>query len=229
MSVTEAEIEEAYRTRDLAPDHPRMAEILTGLEIGPVELVLRTGERPHLSCYDNVARRVQADSGRLVMGWMLEERPGAFVSATHHAVWQSPQGVLIDITNPGHGGEPAGSTTFVRDANPPRLDDTRMLLVETNFFKLLGHPLLDAQFAAYRVHNSDMREEKTIALAVGGKPYDWNGRTVIGTPKNLPLVSQLRLNAIAQRRAASGTAFNQAIAATKAGLYGDGIGPAGKS
>lgn len=56
------------------------------------------------TCYENVIRKIEASSGNIQYGWTFLHRltanfesVGYFV-ATHHAVWRSPVGQLVDIT-----------------------------------------------------------------------------------------------------------------------------------
>jgi hypothetical protein len=57
-------------------------------------------------CYDNVALMVEDNGGSAVYGWSFVKvsdsdksfRVDAAMYATHHAVWRSPDGELIDIT-----------------------------------------------------------------------------------------------------------------------------------
>ena len=55
-------------------------------------------------CYENVRRKIEKDHGRDRYGWMFQYRqiadisgPG-YIMAVHHAVWNSPEGHLIDVT-----------------------------------------------------------------------------------------------------------------------------------
>lgn len=81
------------------------AEIATGVE---PEFILHEPSQDAVvrECFNNVAERVRRIGGDLVYGWAIWEWPGVFIEAEHHAVWRSPDGVLIDITPheyPTHG------------------------------------------------------------------------------------------------------------------------------
>jgi hypothetical protein len=66
--------------------------------------VVRLIHDPHSDpsqCYRNCLRKVEREGGLVVLGWRRTlATPGAWIIATvdHHAVWQNPTGVLIDIT-----------------------------------------------------------------------------------------------------------------------------------
>ncbi len=49
-------------------------------------------------CALNVMRQVCRAGGRVVYGWLLWEVPDMHVGSVFHAVWERPDGVLIDIT-----------------------------------------------------------------------------------------------------------------------------------
>ena len=75
-------------------------------------------------CFDNVARKIGQDGGRVQFGWTFHHcyvanipSPG-YLFANHHAVWHSPDGRLIDITlfHPTH--------------NRPLIHDTNLFLVD---------------------------------------------------------------------------------------------------
>jgi hypothetical protein len=49
-------------------------------------------------CIDNVAQFIAHHAGQRVLGWCIWERPGICLNAEFHAVWQSPEGTMRDIT-----------------------------------------------------------------------------------------------------------------------------------
>lgn len=55
-------------------------------------------------CFVNVERQVAKEGGRMVVGWMWQELVGISISGEAHAVWQSRDGKLRDITP--HDGAP---------------------------------------------------------------------------------------------------------------------------
>ena len=63
-------------------------------------------------CFYNVEKHVQKFGGKSVIGWQLWEWPGVFAEAEFHAVWEDPDGTLLDIT-PKADGET--STLFFPD------------------------------------------------------------------------------------------------------------------
>jgi hypothetical protein len=79
-------------------------------------------------CIDNVLRKVERDGGRALYGWTLSMRraaAGDYLLFTHHAVWNSPVGTLIDVTplhpNPAIRPILQGSSTLILvdfDAEP---------------------------------------------------------------------------------------------------------------
>jgi hypothetical protein len=53
--------------------------------------------------YDNVREQVVRCGGCVVHGWIVRAVPILFYEAEYHAVWQSPDGTLVDVTpQPGN-------------------------------------------------------------------------------------------------------------------------------
>jgi hypothetical protein len=53
---------------------------------------------PPDECFHVVKQHVAINGGRQVFGWSIWEWPGVFLEAEFHSVWETPHGVLIDIT-----------------------------------------------------------------------------------------------------------------------------------
>ena len=71
---------------------------------GPLGLVCHQPEawaRPKC-CFSNVWRKVELSGGRTRYGWTFHSRinagAGEYIFVTHHAVWNPPDGRLIDVT-----------------------------------------------------------------------------------------------------------------------------------
>ena len=66
----------------------------------------------HLDCFNDVQRHISENGGSIVHGWLLWEWPNVLVEAEFHAVWKSPDGKLLDVSE-----KPQGETTilFVED------------------------------------------------------------------------------------------------------------------
>lgn len=63
-----------------------------------LQIVPENGCKPG-ECFINVRRKVLAYGGRLQTGWALWERPGVYIEAEHHAVYETDDGSsLQDIT-----------------------------------------------------------------------------------------------------------------------------------
>jgi hypothetical protein len=55
-------------------------------------------------CHGNAAKKVQRDGGQIRFGWVVWEVPDWEIRLEFHSVWQSPQGHLVDVSPPVHGG-----------------------------------------------------------------------------------------------------------------------------
>lgn len=49
------------------------------------------------ACFPTVKEKIERDGGKMVIGWQLWET-NFFVEAEFHAIWESPNGNLLDIT-----------------------------------------------------------------------------------------------------------------------------------
>jgi hypothetical protein len=76
-------------------------------------------------CMHNVRKKVELDGGRARYGWTFNIRrgpAGPYITLAHHAVWNSPNGTLVDVTplDPDPRVRPAmenGDTLFLVDFN----------------------------------------------------------------------------------------------------------------
>jgi hypothetical protein len=57
--------------------------------------------RPN-ECYANCNAKAERDGGKFVVGWRrdraIQDGPDLIASLAHHAVWESPNGEMCDIT-----------------------------------------------------------------------------------------------------------------------------------
>lgn len=53
-------------------------------------------------CFKNVKKYVDNYGGSLIMGWGITIRRNLYVECEAHAVWQAPDGQIIDITPPSY-------------------------------------------------------------------------------------------------------------------------------
>lgn len=49
-------------------------------------------------CHSNVSKHVSMHGGKEIVGWVIWNNLNLFLEAEQHAVWENPQGQLIDIT-----------------------------------------------------------------------------------------------------------------------------------
>lgn len=71
-------------------------------------------DRAFNDCFVTVDRQVASNGGAPVFGWAIWEIPGVLIEAEFHAVWQQPEGTLLDMS-----ARPlrCDSITFVPDPN----------------------------------------------------------------------------------------------------------------
>ncbi|HVU25768.1 MAG TPA: hypothetical protein VHE13_16680 [Opitutus sp.] len=82
-----------------------------------------------LYCFENSQAKVETSGGSVVLGWTLWEFPRVMIEGEFHAVWRSPDGVLVDVTPRPDGEE---RILFVPDVSRRyeglRVDNIRMAL-----------------------------------------------------------------------------------------------------
>lgn len=66
-------------------------------------------------CYWNVIDHCAEHGGSPVYGWKLQTFNLRFVEAVHHAVWETEEGELIDVTEPGPSYDSNSGVTFCVD------------------------------------------------------------------------------------------------------------------
>lgn len=66
-------------------------------ELSYIPIQVAPEARP-LKCWFNVRDAVAAYGGKAVFGWSVWIRHDGHYTAVHHAVWQKPDGELVDVT-----------------------------------------------------------------------------------------------------------------------------------
>lgn len=61
-------------------------------------------EDEYQNCFENAEKKVQEHGGKQILGWIIWIFPNIMMEAEAHAVWQTPDGNLVDIT-PQRDGE----------------------------------------------------------------------------------------------------------------------------
>lgn len=125
-------------------DHPRLPSLLKQLGCGGTPISI-----PHWTaaplmqasdCYRNVAKRVQMDGGRMRVGWMLRMLPETYLCAEHHAVWETPEGQLVDVTQPANTSMGRPATTLLLDERVEVHPDRNTPNVKCRFVQLTDSP-----------------------------------------------------------------------------------------
>ncbi len=100
-----------------------------------------------LCCFDNAAEKIRREGrGMVRFGWTfhyrIAEGKGEYLFATHHAVWNTPEGWLVDVTpfheDPKHHPiTKSGSVLFlVDDAARPVVTDRVIAPLPLRYFAL---------------------------------------------------------------------------------------------
>ncbi|MFD9902450.1 hypothetical protein [Mesorhizobium sp. NPDC059025] len=101
----------------LPKDHPLALRIRDRFLPGRELLTVTRGsdDLPVAQCYENVRSVVVTRGGRPQLGWCLSHFPNKFVEALHHAVWEDPNGNLVDVTAPAYQTMKGNEITFIPD------------------------------------------------------------------------------------------------------------------
>jgi hypothetical protein len=86
-------------------------KVVTGTEPEYLPVTVQEWCLPR-ECFPNVDRMAKKHGGRRVNGWTIWQWANVFVEAEAHAVWESPNGKLIDITPHDYGEK---EILFLRD------------------------------------------------------------------------------------------------------------------
>lgn len=107
-----------------------------------------------LECFHNVRRKVEAEGGRLVEGWAIWEWPRVYIEAEHHAVYETLDGQLIDVTP----GPIPGFTSrlFLADPNATYDFDNEGIRRDNFRRALRKDPLIEAFFRSASDYSAAM-------------------------------------------------------------------------
>ena len=65
----------------------------------PVSVPLQPlSDAPPNECFHVVKQHIAVNGGRQVFGWSIWEWPGVYLEAEFHSIWETPDGILIDVT-----------------------------------------------------------------------------------------------------------------------------------
>jgi len=89
----------------ITPSILKFCERFEGASKNPIFIPVEPKEdAPLNSCFHVVPKVVEQHGGELIHGWTIWEWPGLYLDAEFHAVWQQPDGTLVD-PNPKADGE----------------------------------------------------------------------------------------------------------------------------
>lgn len=157
---------------------------------------------PQNKCFAVVDSCVAKHGGRRILGWAIWERPGVYIEAEFHAIWQSQAGQYLDISPrpvpvprilfveaPGrkHTGAQTDNVRkpLVKDKNVKDL-----LRLSTEFFRLTNEGNLKHHFGEIAATNEMIANVKNRAL-LEQKIINRYGPLMpesLATPDGLPLV-----------------------------------------
>ena len=135
---------------------------------------LPEGESQTARCFENVSRKVNSSGGRTQYGWTFHHRfveaiPGpGYLYITHHAVWNAPDGRLLDVSpypDPKHRPLSEGNSTIflVDDKATPVQTESLVAPRPLQFFALSN----DQQLVTYVNQLNFKEQERCIEIYKG--------------------------------------------------------------
>lgn len=83
--------------QELEPFIRQMVSLLDLSDMPILLPILPDEDTIELSCFDNVKQKIARSGGNIKYGWILHVEP-FMITAEFHAIWESPGGLLRDIT-----------------------------------------------------------------------------------------------------------------------------------
>jgi hypothetical protein len=159
-----------------------IARVAAAISTGPLGLALHRPEQQARSnrSFRNVADKVLYDGGAPVHGWTFSYRSGddipepGYLLASHHAVWHSPDGRLVDVTPYPKAAlrpiSPGEDTLFLVDAGAkPTRAGKRFIPLPSRAFALSEDAALAAHVEALnREAEEEWRRESEATPSASG-------------------------------------------------------------
>lgn len=135
-------------------------------------------QSPSNECFALVDEKIEESGGKQVIGWAIWEKPGVFIEAEFHAVWETMEGDLLDL-NPRPPQFNIESILFVPDADKkytgrqidnirkPLVADpdvVRFLYLAKKRFQLFNRGDRAYQHGEIRLRNREAKEYQRISL-----------------------------------------------------------------
>mgnify|MGYP003612176090 CR=1 FL=1 len=97
-----------------------------------IEVPVSNTPLPLGNCYWNSEYYSSKNGGKVKFGWLMLLWPGVCIEAVHHAIWESPEGSLIDVTTHPIGIK-AKHSLFLED-NSLVIDIDKTPCIHNHFF-----------------------------------------------------------------------------------------------
>jgi hypothetical protein len=91
--------------QDAPFDHQQTSNLAKSLKAGSLRQVPRPATGRNLSCFWDVHNAVRNHGGSIIPGWRFYWWPGAYIAATHHAIWRKEDGSEVDLTPQYNSGK----------------------------------------------------------------------------------------------------------------------------
>lgn len=154
-------------------DHASLPRVLKKAGSTQIALIRHLPQYPAGMCYWNVMQQIATHGGKARLGWLAHWLPGLYIGLCHHAIWETPEGDLIDITAVQDSRSTSTSTVILVEDEMPDL--SLPVTIEDRHVLLTDDPLVDSALRAYRRNNRATAERYALIRKQGG--YHWDIRT----------------------------------------------------
>lgn len=144
-------------TRPADPKAAHVQRFCAGIvpDAAPIAMAIRAEPACEpLDCFGNVRRKVQRVGGAIRFGWSIWEWPSVYIEAEHHAVYEGPDGSLIDVTPPADDW--TMSRTFLPDSSAVYDFENEGVRRDNHRLALSSDPLIEQFFQTAREFNRVM-------------------------------------------------------------------------
>jgi hypothetical protein len=149
--------------------HPRLRQFCAQLSPRKraLKVTLDHSLLPFGNCYWNVNSKIESSGGEMVLGWQLTYWPKRFIEAMHHAIWRTPEGDLLDVTEKYPHDTIAGYSTFLPQSDVSEINLEEPQHVTSKHFLLQNRKEIVDYVNAYKQKNSIEKELAQLAFDAG--------------------------------------------------------------
>lgn len=142
----------------------------------PLSIKMIDTPKPIGNCYWNAWAEAKEKGGKVVYGWLFHEWPKLYITAMHHAVWQSESGELFDVSDKYDTDPIRTHSTFLPD-DTVKIDLQRLPMITSHIIARAKLPpamdhVVKQLSMAYQMRNSFEQRNADIIYDCGYRCED---------------------------------------------------------